>query len=172
MPVRDPSRAPIAETSRGASDARRKAPSLRYWLAAAGVAVAAIAVILYARPGPSRDVFSAPASFPRVDLPPERAQIALIQADTVKATLDSPTTNQVAANPEGKPAAGGSGTAEAATSPARVHVVVRGDTLWNIAKKHVGDASQYPELAKVSSIRNPHLIHPGDVVRIEVREPK
>ncbi len=50
-----------------------------------------------------------------------------------------------------------------------VHVVVRGDTLWNIAAKHLGDPYRYPELARNSAIRNPDLIHPGDVVRIRKR---
>jgi hypothetical protein len=47
-----------------------------------------------------------------------------------------------------------------------VHVVVRGDTLWDIAAKHLGNPYRYPELARNSAIRNPDLIHPGDVVRI------
>ena len=46
------------------------------------------------------------------------------------------------------------------------HVVVRGDTLWAIARRYVGDPYRYPELAKLSRIRNPDLIHPGDIVRI------
>ena len=48
--------------------------------------------------------------------------------------------------------------------------VVRGDTLWDIAKKYVGDPSRYPELTEPSNIRNPDLIHPSDIVRIEIRE--
>jgi chemotaxis signal transduction protein len=54
----------------------------------------------------------------------------------------------------------------------RVHIVVRGDTLWHIAKRHVGDAWQYRELAKISNIPNPDLIRPGDPVRIEIGQPK
>lgn len=50
-----------------------------------------------------------------------------------------------------------------------VHVVVQGDTLWDIAAKHLGDPYRYPELARNSAIRNPNLIHPGDVVRIRKR---
>ncbi len=52
----------------------------------------------------------------------------------------------------------------------RTHVVVRGDTLWDIAKKHVGDPFRYPELTQLSEIRNPDLIYPGDIVRIEIRQ--
>jgi nucleoid-associated protein YgaU len=61
---------------------------------------------------------------------------------------------------------------KAASPVTRVHTVVRGDTLWDIARKQVGDPFQYPELAKLSNISNPNLIHPGDTVRIEVREAK
>jgi chemotaxis signal transduction protein/nucleoid-associated protein YgaU len=53
---------------------------------------------------------------------------------------------------------------------ARVHVVIPGDTLWDIAKTYAGDPLQYPALAKVSSISNPHLIRPGDVVRVETAQ--
>jgi chemotaxis signal transduction protein len=158
-PRRDPSKVAVAMTSRHEPEAGRKAPSLRYWLAAAGGAVAAIAVILHGHlPGPSRAVLPGPASFAQAGLPPEREQAPLIKADPAKPLLENPVA-KADAIPAAKPAS-------------RIHVVIRGDTLWDLAKKHVGDASRYPELATVSSIHNPHLIHPGDVVRIEIREPK
>lgn len=47
-----------------------------------------------------------------------------------------------------------------------VHVVVKGDTLWAIAKKYVKDPFLYPELARLSNIKNPHRIYPGNRVRI------
>lgn len=46
------------------------------------------------------------------------------------------------------------------------HIVVRGDTLWDIAQTYMGDPFRYPELAKLSRIRDPDWIYPGDVVRI------
>lgn len=46
------------------------------------------------------------------------------------------------------------------------HIVVEGDTLWDIAEKYLGDPFQYPELARNSQIRDPDLIYPGDVVII------
>jgi len=49
------------------------------------------------------------------------------------------------------------------------HRVVRGDTLWDIAKHYLGDPFRYPQLARLSRIRNPDLIYPGDVVTIERR---
>lgn len=47
-----------------------------------------------------------------------------------------------------------------------VHVVIKGDTLWHIAKHYVNDPWRYPELAKLSRIDNPDLIYPGDKVII------
>jgi nucleoid-associated protein YgaU len=70
-----------------------------------------------------------------------------------------------------KPAAPASGAPPRPADPdTRTHVVVRGDTLWDIAKKYVDDPSRYPELAELSNLRNPDLIHPGDIVRIQIRE--
>ncbi|MCW8934955.1 MAG: LysM peptidoglycan-binding domain-containing protein [Gammaproteobacteria bacterium] len=47
-----------------------------------------------------------------------------------------------------------------------IHVVVKGDTLWFIAKRYVHNPWRYPELAKLSNIKNPDLIYPGDHVTI------
>lgn len=47
-----------------------------------------------------------------------------------------------------------------------VHVVARGDTLWDIAKRYVDNPWRYPELAENSDIHNPDLIYPGDKVHI------
>ena len=53
----------------------------------------------------------------------------------------------------------------AATGEIR-HIVARGDTLWAIATRYLGNPYRYPELAQNSRIRNPDLIRPGDVVVI------
>lgn len=47
-----------------------------------------------------------------------------------------------------------------------VYTVRKGDTLWAIAKKYLGDGSRYPELAALNSIPNPNLIFPGQQVKI------
>lgn len=46
------------------------------------------------------------------------------------------------------------------------HVVIKGDTLWHIAKRYVHNPYRYPELARLSNIANPDLIYPGNRVRI------
>ena len=51
-----------------------------------------------------------------------------------------------------------------------VHVVVKGDTLWDIAAKYLKNPFRYPELARLSEISNPDLIYPGDTVRIRARK--
>jgi LysM repeat protein len=50
------------------------------------------------------------------------------------------------------------------------HVVVKGDTLWDIAETYVKDPFRYPELAELSKINNPDLIYPYDLVRIRIYE--
>ena len=47
-----------------------------------------------------------------------------------------------------------------------VHTVIKGDTLWDIANRYLGDPFQYSELAKISRIKDPNWIYPGDVVHI------
>ncbi len=46
------------------------------------------------------------------------------------------------------------------------HIVVKGDTLWHIAIRYVNNPYKYPELARLSNIKNPDLIYPGNRVRI------
>jgi nucleoid-associated protein YgaU len=49
------------------------------------------------------------------------------------------------------------------------HTVERGDNLWNIAQRYLGDGSRYPEIAALNPvIRNPSLIHPGQILRLPV----
>jgi len=47
-----------------------------------------------------------------------------------------------------------------------IHKIVKGDTLWAIAKRYVHNPYRYPELAKLSKIKNPNRIYPGNKVKI------
>lgn len=54
-----------------------------------------------------------------------------------------------------------------ASKPAVTSVTVKkGDTLWNICKKHLGDGSKYKDVAKLNKLENPDLIYPGQVLRL------
>lgn len=51
-------------------------------------------------------------------------------------------------------------------APAKTYTVKRGDTLWGICKRFLGNGSRYPEIAKLNGIKNPNLIYPGQVIRL------
>lgn len=73
-------------------------------------------------------------------------------------------------SPDGKPisSSSGSGSSSRAGSPAvpQTYTVQKGDTLWGIAKRFLGDGSRYREIATLNNIANPNLIYPGRVFRL------
>ena len=49
----------------------------------------------------------------------------------------------------------------------RTHLVVRGDTLWDICEKYYGDPDLWPKLWEMNQfVTNPHLLEPGDVITL------
>lgn len=55
--------------------------------------------------------------------------------------------------------------------PGRVHVVVKGDTLWDVSEAYLGTPWVWPSIWKDNQeIHNPHLIRPGDHIWITPSE--
>lgn len=47
------------------------------------------------------------------------------------------------------------------------YTVKKGDTLWAIAKKELGNGQKYKDLAKLNNISNPNKIQVGQVIRLQ-----
>ena len=94
-----------------------------------------------------------------------------VEGDTVKVegtAVDQETKEKIllaVGNVEGIAAvddqAGGGGT---------FHTVEKGDTLWAIAEKTMGNGAKYPEIFEANKpmLTDPDLIYPGQVLRIPV----
>lgn len=48
----------------------------------------------------------------------------------------------------------------------RRYTVVKGDTLSSIAAKHLGGAEKWKMIQEMNDIKNPNLIHPGQVLKL------
>lgn len=54
---------------------------------------------------------------------------------------------------------------ETAEETYRIHTVVKGDTLWEIAKKYLGDGSRYPEIKALNNLKS-NVIYSGWKLKI------
>jgi nucleoid-associated protein YgaU len=60
---------------------------------------------------------------------------------------------------------------DAQGQPGRIHVVVRGDTLWHVSDAYLGTPWVWPAIWQENrDIENPHLIYPGDHIWITETE--
>ena len=50
------------------------------------------------------------------------------------------------------------------------HKVQKGDTLWSIAKKYLGDGNRYKEIQKANGLKDTD-IYPGTVLKIPTASP-
>lgn len=50
------------------------------------------------------------------------------------------------------------------------HIVIKGDTLWHIAKRYIRDPFKYKQIAKLSKIKNPDRIYPGNKIIIIIKK--
>jgi LysM repeat protein len=52
------------------------------------------------------------------------------------------------------------------TTP-KTHTVKKGETLWAICKKELGDGSKWQEVAELNGIANPNVLQVGQVIKLE-----
>ena len=50
---------------------------------------------------------------------------------------------------------------------AESYVVKEGDSLWKICRQQLNDGNRAYEIAVLNGIKNPDLIYPGQVIRLE-----
>ena len=98
------------------------------------------------------------AAWNRVGIESSNAN-AIIDSTTAAHTTTTTTTTTPA--PTAAPTA-------APAPAARTYTIVRGDTLWAIARRYYGDGSQYMKIFNASNFRsgNPNLIYPGEIATV------
>lgn len=73
---------------------------------------------------------------------------------------------QIKESTEGKKTVEKKQPRETTKEPEKTYTVKKGDTLWNISKKELGDGTRYKEIAKLNNISNPNKIYPGQILKL------
>jgi hypothetical protein len=121
---------------------------------------------------------TAPAAEETAAPPEEPAVAPAAEATAPASAIRQPESAEAAAEPaaEGEPAETdtklGAVGYDSEGRPGRVHVVVKGDTLWDISDAYLGTPWVWPSIWKDNdqNIHNPHLIYPGDRIWITPSE--
>jgi nucleoid-associated protein YgaU len=104
----------------------------------------------------------------RAGAAPGTTVAALVSIERVEPKPEPPSPQVAASGPAGQVAAV-QGTPGAVVQDAKeVYVIRRGDTLWAIAKRHLGSGLRYTSIFQDNRtvINNPHLIHPQQEVTL------
>jgi hypothetical protein len=119
-------------------------------------------------PAPAPDEASVPAEAAGVEASDEASAPAPDVAETVS---EAPAAEGQPAEAQAHKVELGPVGHDAQGRPGRIHVVHKGDTLWDISDAYLGTPWVWPSLWKDNDdIKNPHLIFPGDRIWISPYE--
>jgi nucleoid-associated protein YgaU len=122
---------------------------------------------------PAPDEASVPADggdAAAVEASDETADASTPVEEAVAETTEAPAAESAPAEDEQKMELGPIGH-DAQGRPGRIHIVHKGDTLWDISDAYLGTPWVWPSLWKDNDdIKNPHLIFPGDRIWISPYE--
>ena len=133
----------------------------------AGVEEATVAAELDANTAEDLDE-AVPAAEEHAEAPEADAEEWLVETDSAPPVEDAAAPTEVSVEVSSSMGALGY---DADGHPGRIHVVVAGDTLWDISDAYLGTPWVWPSIWKDNrEIENPHVIHPGEHIWITPTE--
>lgn len=145
-------------------EARRRKPGR--WVAAAAVLMALGAGLLFA--GRQAGDEAARVASPPSALPGAPSSLPAREVPAREETTAPPSSRLVLTLEERGP---GARDASGEEGPLEIveYTVVRGDTLWGIARRFTRNPFRYREIASDNDLRNPDLIFPGQALTLRIR---